>query len=395
MAADGDFTYKDAGVDVAAGNEAVRLLKERVRSIHHPLVLEGIGGFGGLMRVPPIKDAVLVAGTDGAGTKVILAREMGVYGTIGIDAVAMSVNDVSACGAVPLFFLDYLVVGKVEPQRVADIVAGVDEGCLLAQCVLLGGETAEHPGHFADDGAFDLAGFAVGIAGRSELWGPARVEPGDVLVGIASNGLHSNGFSLVRALLAERHIALDEPFPFAGSAGADADPGAPKAGGSPGGGAASGGAASVESPGRGGASRQAATQQTVGEVLLTPTTIYSPVLHDLGHACPVHAAAHITGGGFPDNVGRILPDGAAAVLDLSAWRPPAVFSWLHARGVALDEMLSTFNCGLGMVVALPAESVPRALATIAQAGLPATVVGKVIGGEPGARRVRYKGELAL
>ena len=130
-------------------------------------------------------------------------------------------------------------------------------------------------------------------------------------------------------------------------------------------------------------------------MLLTPTTIYSPVLHDLGHACPVHAAAHITGGGFPDNVGRILPDGAAAVLDLSAWRPPAVFSWLHAHGVALDEMLSTFNCGLGMVVALPAESVPRALATIARAGLPATVVGKVIGGEPGARRVRYKGELAL
>jgi phosphoribosylformylglycinamidine cyclo-ligase len=360
MAADKHFTYKGSGVDVAAGNEAVRLLKERLRSIHHPLVLEGIGGFGGLMRVPPIKDAVLVAGTDGAGTKVILAREMGVYGTIGIDAVAMSVNDVSACGAVPMFFLDYLVLGRIEPQKVADIVAGVDEGCLLAQCVLLGGETAEHPGHFKDDDSFDLAGFAVGIASRSELWGPSRVEPGDALVGIASNGLHSNGFSLVRALLAERHVALDEPFP---------------------GGGATSGAAPVGA--------------TVGEVLLTPTTIYSPVLHDLGHACSVHAAAHITGGGFPDNVGRILPDGTAAVLDLSAWRPPAVFAWLHGLGVAVDEMLSAFNCGLGMVLALPADSVPKALLTIAQAGLQATVVGDVVGVEPGARLVRYKGALAL
>ena len=371
MAADKHFTYRDAGVDVAAGNEAVRLLKERLKSIHHPLVLEGIGGFGGLMRVPPIKDAVLVAGTDGAGTKVMLARQMGAYGTIGIDAVAMSVNDVSACGAVPLFFLDYLVVGKVEPQRVADIVAGVDEGCLRAQCVLLGGETAEHPGHFADDDAFDLAGFAVGIASRSELWGPARVEPGDALVGIASNGLHSNGYSLVRSLLAERHMALDDPFPTATKGAGDAGSATAAAGGAVPAGA------------------------TVGDVLLTPTTIYSPVLHDLGHACPVHAAAHITGGGFPDNVGRILPDGAAAVLDLSSWRVPAVFSWLHGLGVAVDEMLSTFNCGLGMVLALPAESVPKALATIAQAGLQAGVVGEVVGVEQGARLVRYKGELAL
>jgi phosphoribosylformylglycinamidine cyclo-ligase len=363
MVADRHFTYKQSGVNVAAGNEAVRLLKERLRSVHHPLVLEGIGGFAGLLRVPPVSDAVLVAGTDGAGTKVMLAREMGVYGTIGIDAVAMSVNDVSACGATPLFFLDYLVVGKVEPGIVADIVAGVDEGCLRAGCALLGGETAEHPGHFRDDDAFDLAGFAVGIASRPELWGPARVEPGDALVGIASNGLHSNGFSLVRALLAERHIALSDPFPVATA------PGAPPSGATPG--------------------------ATVGEVLLTPTTIYSPILAELGRTCAVHAAAHITGGGFPDNVGRILPDGAAAVLDLSAWQPPPVFSWLHELGVAADEMLTTFNCGLGMVVALPAASVPKALATIAVADLGATVVGRVVAGEPGAPSVRYEGALAL
>jgi len=365
MVADKDFTYRDAGVDVDAGNEAVRLFRERLRSIHHPLVLEGIGGFGGLMRMPPIKDAVLVAGTDGAGTKVMLARDMGVYGTIGIDAVAMSVNDVSACGAVPFFFLDYLVVGKLEPHKVADIVAGVDEGCLRAQCVLLGGETAEHPGHFAEPDGFDLGGFAVGLASRSELWGPARVEPGDTLVGIASNGLHSNGFSLVRAVLDARHVALDQPFPLAGEAAGDAAAGAVPAG------------------------------ATVGEVLLTPTTIYSPVLHDLGHACPVHAAAHITGGGFPDNVGRILPEGAAAVLDLAAWRPPAVFAWLHGLGVSADEMLKTFNCGLGMVLALPAESAPKALTTIARAGLTASVVGEIVAVEAGARAVRYKGELAL
>ena len=302
----------------------------------------------------------------------MLAREMGVYGTIGIDAVAMSVNDVSACGAVPLFFLDYLVVGKVEPHKVADIVAGVDEGCLRAQCVLLGGETAEHPGHFADDDAFDLAGFAVGIASRSELWGPARVEPGDALVGIASNGLHSNGYSLVRALLAERHIALDDPFPAAARRG-----GAPAAGGaSPAPGASPAGA-------------------TVGEVLLTPTTIYSPVLHDLGHACPVHAAAHITGGGFPDNVGRILPDGAAAVLDLSAWRPPAVFpgctvwAWRSTRCSPPSTAASAWSWRC-RPRAYPRRS-PRSRRPVCRR----SVVGEVVGVEPGARLVRYKGELAL
>ena len=368
MVADGDFTYKQSGVDVGAGNEAVRLLKERLRSVHHPLVLEGIGGFAGLLRVPPVSDAVLVAGTDGAGTKVMLAREMGVYGTIGIDAVAMSVNDVSACGATPLFFLDYLVVGKVDPQTVADIVGGVDEGCLRAGCALLGGETAEHPGHFRDDDAFDLAGFAVGIASRTELWGPARVAPGDALLGIASNGLHSNGFSLVRAVLAERHIALTDPFPAGNAAQAD---------------------------GLAGATAAAPSSATVGEVLLTPTTIYSPVLTELGRACTVHAAAHITGGGFPDNVGRILPDGAAAVLDLSAWQPQPVFAWLHGLGVAVGEMLDTFNCGLGMVVALPAADVPQALATVATAGLQATVVGRVVAAQAGAAAVRYEGALAL
>jgi phosphoribosylformylglycinamidine cyclo-ligase len=347
------FTYKDAGVDVAAGNEAVRLLKERLRSAQHPLVLEGIGGFGGVMRLPPVRDAVLVAGTDGVGTKVLIAKEMGRLDTVGIDLVAMSVNDVSAVGAVPLFFLDYLVIGKVEPDQIATLVAGVDEGCLRAGCVLLGGETAEHPGHFRDDSDFDMAGFAVGLATKDELWGPTNVREGDALIGIESTGLHSNGFSLVRALLREHGVGLGDRFPQAGH-----------------------------------------EERTVGDVLLTPTSIYSPVLHDLGHACTVHAAAHITGGGFPDNVGRAVPEGLGALIDLSAWRPLPVFPWLHGLGVSRDEMLRTFNCGLGMVVSLPGDQTPKALGVIERGGFAAQVVGKVVRRD-GHDTVRYENELML
>jgi phosphoribosylformylglycinamidine cyclo-ligase len=345
------LSYRDSGVDVNAGNEAVRLFKERLKSTRNPLVLEGIGGFGGIVRMPRLKDAVLVSGADGAGTKTMIAREMGVYDTVGIDAVAMNVNDVSACGAVPFFFLDYLVVAKLIPERVAQIVAGVDEGCLRAECVLLGGETGEHPGHFAHPDDFDLAGFAVGIAERDELWGPQKVREGDVLLGIGSTGVHSNGFSLVRRLLAERELDLREPFPSGEHAG-----------------------------------------KTVGEVLLTPTAIYSPALHDLGHACEVHAAAHVTGGGFPDNVSRALPDDLAAVLDLSSWQAPAVFSWLREAGVDDADMLVTFNCGVGMVVALPADQVQLALETIARRDHAAWVVGEVVARGDG-EAVRYRGSL--
>ncbi len=348
------FTYKDAGVDVAAGNRAVQLLKERLKSTQNPLVLEGIGGFGGVMRVPPIKDAVLVAGADGAGTKTMIAREMGVYDTVGIDAVAMNVNDVSACGAVPFFFLDYLVMAKLVPQRVADIVAGVDEGCLRAQCVLLGGETGEHPGHFAHPDDFDLAGFAVGLAARNELWGPAKVAADDAIVGLASSGIHSNGFSLVRRLLSERGIALDDRFP-------DSEQG-----------------------------ESGAT--TIGQVLLTPTAIYSPTLHDLGHACDVHAAAHVTGGGFPDNVSRALPDHLAAELDLSTWQPPPVFAWLREAGVADHDMLTTFNCGVGMVVVLSEGELPKAMDTISRGGHTAWRIGTVVAREDGDA-VRFRGSL--
>jgi phosphoribosylformylglycinamidine cyclo-ligase len=352
------FTYKDSGVDVEAGNEAVRLLRQRLKSTANPLVLEGIGGFGGTMRMPPIKDAVLVAGADGAGTKTMLAREMGVYDTVGIDAVAMNVNDVSACGAVPFFFLDYLVMGTLIPERVADIVAGVDEGCLRADCVLLGGETGEHPGHFAHPDDFDLAGFCVGLAARHELWGPAKVRQGDAIVGLASTGVHSNGFSLVRCVLEARKIDLRDRFPGHG----------------------------------GDAAAAAAGPRTIGEVLLTPTAIYSPVLHNLGHACEVHAAAHITGGGFPDNISRALPPELAAMLDLDTWRLSDVFAWLREAGVADHDMLDTFNCGMGMAVVLAQEDLPKALDTIARGGHQAWVAGEVVARGDG-QAVRFRGSL--
>ena len=359
MSANDEFTYKAAGVDVEAGNLAVKLMKERLKSTRHPLVLGGLGGFGGAMRLPKYKDPVLVAGTDGVGTKIELARTMGSLGSIGIDLVAMSVNDVSACGAVPLFFLDYLVVGKVVPEEVAEIVAGVDEGCVLAQCVLLGGETAEHPGQFPD-GDFDMAGFAVGLAERDELWGPQLVAEGDALVGICSSGLHSNGFSLVRHLLKEHAIDLHSKFLSEGGAFC----------------------------------RKAGPNASVGEVLLTPTVIYSPVLHDLGHAGGMHAAAHLTGGGFPANVGRAVPDGLAAILDLESWEPGPVYEWLRSLGVKPPEMLDTFNCGLGMVVAMAPEHVEKNLAVIAKHKLEGVVVGKVVPRGDGAA-VRYEGELRL
>jgi phosphoribosylformylglycinamidine cyclo-ligase len=359
MAEDQGFTYKAAGVDVEAGNRAVDLMKQRLKSTQNPLVLGGLGGFGGAMRLPRLKDPVLVAGADGVGTKIELARRMHRLGTIGIDLVAMSVNDVSACGAVPLFFLDYLVLGKVVPEEVAEIVAGVDEGCLRAQCVLLGGETAEHPGQFPD-GDFDMAGFAVGLAERDELWGPQLVAAGDVLVGIRSSGLHSNGFSLVRYLLDKHDIDLHAEFVSPGTR----------------------------------AGEQAGLKASIGDVLLEPTTIYSPVLHDLGHAGGVHAAAHITGGGFPDNVGRAVSGDFAAEIDLDAWDPGPVYRWLHALGVRPAEMLTTFNCGVGMVVVMAAPHVDKNLAVIARSGLAASVIGGVVSRGHGAA-VRHLGELAL
>ena len=369
MADEQGFTYKKAGVDVEAGNRAVELMKQRLTSTDNPLVLGGLGGFGGAMRLPRLKDPVLVAGTDGVGTKIEIARAVGRVTSIGIDLVAMSVNDVSACGAVPLFFLDYLVVGKVVPEEVADIVAGVDEGCRRAQCVLLGGEPAEHPGQFPG-GDFDMAGFAVGIAERGELWSADLVQEGDVLVGIDSTGVHSNGFSLIRHLLKEHAIDLTSSFIGEG-----------------------GGVGLCITPGEGFGPCYD-PRSSVGDVLLTPTAIYSPVLHDLGHAGGVRAAAHITGGGFPDNVGRAVPDGLAAVIDLESWTPSPLFGWLHGLGVERSELLRTFNCGLGMVVVMDPAHVEKNIAIIEQAEFSARAVGTVVKRGDG-EAVRYTGELRV
>jgi phosphoribosylformylglycinamidine cyclo-ligase len=363
------FTYKKAGVDVEAGNRAVDLMKQRLTSTNSPLVIGGLGGFGGAIGLPPLKDPVLVSGTDGVGTKIEIARAMGQLDTIGIDLVAMSVNDVSACGAAPLFFLDYLVVGRVVPEEVADIVAGVDEGCRRAECVLLGGETAEHPGQFPG-GDFDMAGFAVGVAERDGLWGPQLVKAGDVLVGIDSTGVHSNGFSLIRHLLKEHAIDLASNFISEG-----------------------GGVGLCITPGEGfGPCYE--PRSTVGDVLLTPTAIYSPVLRDLSEAGGVHAAAHITGGGFPDNVGRAVPDDLAAVIDLESWTPSPLFGWLHGLGVERSELLKTFNCGLGMVVVMDPEHAEKNLAVIEKADFAARVVGQVVE-RGGGEAVRYTGELRV
>jgi phosphoribosylformylglycinamidine cyclo-ligase len=321
------------------------------------------------MRLPRLKDPVLVSGTDGVGTKIEIARKMGRLDTIGIDLVAMSVNDVSACGAVPLFFLDYLVVGKVVPEEVAEIVAGVDEGCRRAQCVLLGGETAEHPGQFPD-GDFDMAGFAVGVAERDELWGPDNVREGDILVGIDSTGVHSNGFSLIRHLLKEHAIDLSSNFIGEG-----------------------GGVGLCITPGEGFGPCYD-PKSSVGDVLLTPTAIYSPVLRDLSHSGGVHAAAHITGGGFPDNVGRAVPDHLAAVIDLETWTPSPLFGWLHGLGVEKPELLKTFNCGLGMVMAMDPAHVEKNLDVIQKAELSAHAVGTVVDREDGGA-VRYVGGLRV
>jgi phosphoribosylformylglycinamidine cyclo-ligase len=369
VAAEHGFTYKKAGVDVEAGNRAVDLMKQRLTSTQSPLVIGGLGGFGGAMRLPDLKDPVLVAGTDGVGTKIEIARALGRLDTVGIDLVAMSVNDVSACGAVPLFFLDYLVVGKVVPEEVADIVAGVDEGCRRAQCVLLGGETAEHPGQFPD-GDFDMAGFAVGVAERDELWGPDLVKEGDLLIGIESTGVHSNGFSLIRHLLKEHSIDLTSNFISEG-----------------------GGVGLCITPGEGFGPCYD-PRSSVGDVLLTPTAIYSPVLGALGRSGGVHAAAHITGGGFPDNVGRAVPDGLAAVIDLESWTPSPLFGWLHGLGVETPELLKTFNCGLGMVIAMDPERANENLAVIEKCEFAAHVVGEVVE-RGGGDVVRYAGELRI
>jgi phosphoribosylformylglycinamidine cyclo-ligase len=375
-------TYARAGVDIEAGHEAVDRIRAAVRSTYRPEVAGDIGGFGGLFAFAKDRwrDPVLVSGTDGAGTKVMIAEQTGVHDTIGIDLVAMSVNDVAAQGAEPLFFLDYVVCGKLDPQVVEALVSGIAAGCLQAGCALIGGEMAEHPGHMAP-GSFDLAGFCVGAVERDRLITGAAIRPGDVLIGLESSGLHANGFSLVRkVLLEDARLDLD-----------------------------------VVPDG---------LTCPLGEELLRPTLIYAPALLRMREAADAALAgaaddsvaidalsdhggtgavdavdavdavgglAHVTGGGIPENLGRILPGGLEAVVHLGSWPVPPIFG-LVARtgGVTEDEMLATFNMGIGMIVVARPEAEQAVSRTAEASGFRPHRIGEVVRAPDAAAPARVR-----
>ncbi|RMG31426.1 MAG: phosphoribosylformylglycinamidine cyclo-ligase [Gammaproteobacteria bacterium] len=336
--------YRDAGVDIDAGNRLVARIGEAVRRTHRPGVLGELGGFGGLFAFPAdrYREPVLVSGTDGVGTKLRLAIETGRHEQIGIDLVAMCVNDIVVTGAEPLFFLDYYATGRLDVEQAATVIQGIAEGCRQAGCALIGGETAEMPGLYGE-GDYDLAGFAVGVVERDRIIDGQRVRPGDALLALASSGPHSNGYSLIRHILRMRRVDLDRP--FAG--------------------------------------------RTLGEVLLEPTRIYVRALRALYEAVDVHAVAHITGGGLTENLPRVLPDGTQASIHQQSWTWPEIFEWLQAEGnIETGEMLRTFNCGVGMVVAVDESQAEAALQRLAELGERAWRIGRVVEAE-GPPRVRY------
>ena len=326
-------SYRDAGVDIAAGDALVEALKPLARATARPGVLGGLGGFAALfdLKAAGFVDPVLVATTDGVGTKLKLAIETGCHATVGIDLVAMCVNDLVVQGAEPLFFLDYFATGALAADQAKDVIAGIAAGCREAGCALVGGETAEMPGMYAA-GDYDLAGFAVGAAERGALL-PDRPRPGDAVIGLPSSGVHSNGFSLVRRIVAMSGLAWSDPAPFAAG-------------------------------------------RTLGDGLLTPTRIYVAPVLGLHRAGLLRAAAHVTGGGLPGNLVRVLPEGVTAVLDAGAWTPPPVFEWLaRAGGVAPEEMLRVFNCGIGM--ALVVRDAAATIGWLAAAGQQAVPIGRL------------------
>jgi phosphoribosylformylglycinamidine cyclo-ligase len=327
---EGRATYSAAGVDIEAGDRAVELIKTLLRSTR-PEVVGGLGGFAGLFRIDDSR--LLATSTDGVGTKVAIAQAMDKHDTIGIDLVGMVVDDIVVCGAEPLFMTDYIACGRVVPERIADIVGGIDAGCVLAGCALVGGETAEHPGLLGSDD-YDVAGAATGVVNADAVLGPQRVRTGDVVVAMASSGLHANGYSLARhVLLSVGRLSLD----------ATEDLGLP-----------------------------------LGEVLLTPTRIYAKDCLALASTVEVHAFAHITGGGLTANLARVLPAGATAAIDRSTWEPEAIFGLIAERGrVSAEEMERTFNMGVGMVAVLAPEAADAAVSLLQDRGVPAWVAGEI------------------
>ncbi len=327
-------TYDDAGVSLEAADEAVERIKGHVRSTFRPEVVSDIGGFAGLFAFDPGRwdKPVLVSTTDGVGTKSEVARRLGRYDTIGIDCVAMSVDDLAVCGAEPLFFLDYISVGRNDPAVIEALVSGVAEGCRQAGCALVAGEISEHPG-VMEPGHFDLVGFAVGVV-EADSRLPRGVRAGDAVIGLASPGLRSNGYSLARAVFA--HRSWDEP-------------------------------------------AWAGAERSLGEELLVPSVIYSPALRALAAAVEVRAFAHVTGGGIPGNLARVLPAGVGAVVRRGAWPEPRIFSEIAAAGsVAPEEMERVFNLGLGMLAVVPAGDAELAISTLGAAGKAAYKVGEVV-----------------
>ncbi len=353
MAQDG-LNYRDAGVDIDAGNRLVDLIKPLVKATARPGADADIGGFGGLfdLKRAGFSDPLLVAATDGVGTKLRIAIETGKHDTIGIDLVAMCVNDLVVQGAEPLFFLDYFATGRLSPEVGAQIVRGIALACKESGCALVGGETAEMPGMYSD-GDYDLAGFSVGAVERAGLLPRSDVGPDDVILGLASSGVHSNGYSLVRRVVERAGLSWQDPAPFAGG-------------------------------------------QSVGEALLTPTRLYvKSVLSVIRQTGAVKALAHITGGGITENLPRVLPKGTIARIDLSNLIVPPVFRWLaQAGGVAPEEMLRAFNCGIGMAVVVPAEQAEAVADAFADAGETVVHLGSIEPGE-GAARVVYEGDLGI
>ncbi|MBO6047853.1 MAG: phosphoribosylformylglycinamidine cyclo-ligase [Erysipelotrichaceae bacterium] len=335
--------YKKAGVDIEAGYRSVELMKGSIKETLRPEVLGGIGGFAGafsLSAIKDMKDPVLLSGTDGCGTKVKLAFILDKHDTIGIDAVAMCVNDIACAGGEPLFFLDYIACGKNYPEKIATIVSGVAEGCKQSGCALIGGETAEHPGLMPEDD-YDLAGFAVGVVERDDIIDGTSIKDGDVLIGIASSGVHSNGFSLVRKVFTMDEESLNRYYPELG--------------------------------------------KTLGEALLAPTKIYVKTLKSIKNAgVKVKGCSHITGGGFYENVPRMLPDGVRAIVNKDSYEVPAIFNMIAKVGQIEEHMMyNTFNMGIGMIIAVDAKDVDTTLAAIKEAGETPYVVGNIVNGAKG------------
>lgn len=327
------LSYKDAGVDIDAGNELVNRIKSVVKETKRPEVMGGLGGFGALCAIPQkYKQPILVSGTDGVGTKLRLAMDLNRHESIGIDLVAMCVNDLIVQGAEPLFFLDYYATGKLNVDVAATVVTGIAEGCKQSGCALVGGETAEMPGMYQGDD-YDLAGFCVGVVEKSAIIDSSKVQDGDALIALASSGAHSNGYSLVRKIIEVSGV----------------NPATEQLDGKP-----------------------------LADHLLAPTKIYVKSVLDLIAKIDVHAIAHITGGGFWENIPRVLPDNTQAIIDESSWQWPAIFNWLQQAGnVSRHEMYRTFNCGVGLIIALPKQSVDQAIQLLNQYGEKAWLLGEI------------------